>query len=663
MKRILSIFLSAIIVAVSLFGFSSTAIAAVSGKCGDNASYTYDLSAGTLVISGTGDMYNYKFSSTENDSRGWSSADCINSIVSITVESGITSIGSYAFKGLTNVRSISIADTVKEIGVRAFDNCAVGADTVTVSIPASVESIGEYAFKGMSRVSAFSVSQDNKYYSSADGILYNKNKTKLIQAPCRISGENLTIPSTVTAIGADAFYKLQNVKNIVMPASVNTVGNNVSSVFSQCKYSITVYYSKSSAFEWNVYLKNIGVNGSLYPQITFEYADKSTTVKEYPPFTSGSDITAPSPSAPKSNGDKTHNIYSFPSAFEDATGDAVYTESAEIVSCSFDKYEITDSPTYTQDGKGKYTCTACGYYYEVTIPHNNCNHQGEIKTVNLKNATCTEGGYSGDLLCTVCNQYISTGEATLPNGHSLEKKVVNPTCTEQGYTHNICTVCNEEYNDSYTNALGHSYKTTVTKATTSKAGSTVVKCTRCQSVKSNVAIPKISSAALSTTVYVYNGKVKTPSVTVKDSKGKVLKKNTDYTVSYASGRKVVGKYAVKITFKGNYSGIKTLYFYVKPKGTEISSISARSKGFRVSWKTQKTQTTGYQIQYSTSSKFTNAKTITVTKNSNYAKLVSKLYARKKYYVRIRTYKNVKIDGKTQKLCSTWSKVKAVTTKK
>ena len=70
-------------------------------------------------------------------------------------------------------------------------------------------------------------------------------------------------------------------------------------------------------------------------------------------------------------------------------------------------------------------------------------------------------------------------------------------------------------------------------------------------------------------------------------------------MSYAKGRKYVGKYAVKITFKGKYSGTKTLYFTIKPKATRISSLTAGSKKFTVKWKKQATQTTGYQVQVAT----------------------------------------------------------------
>ncbi len=174
---------------------------------------------------------------------------------------------------------------------------------------------------------------------------------------------------------------------------------------------------------------------------------------------------------------------------------------------------------------------------------------------------------------------------------------------------------------------------------------------------------KVSNIKLNKTAYTYNGKVQKPSVTVKDSKGKTLKNGTDYTVSYSSGCKNVGRYTVKVTLKGNYSGSKSMTYNINPKGTSVSKVTAAKKGFKVTWKKQATQTTGYQVQYSTSSKFKSAKTVTISKNKTTSKSVSKLSAKKKYYVRVRTYKTVKIGGKNVKLYSGWSKAKSVTTKK
>ena len=106
-------------------------------------------------------------------------------------------------------------------------------------------------------------------------------------------------------------------------------------------------------------------------------------------------------------------------------------------------------------------------------------------------------------------------------------------------------------------------------------------------------------------------------------------------------------------------------FVIEPKGTGISKIKAKKKGFAVSWKRQNSQITGYQIQYSTSKKFPKKSTKAATINSSRTttKIVSKRKAKKKYYVRIRTYKVVKWNGKDTKVYSGWSKVKSVKTKK
>ena len=85
-------------------------------------------------------------------------------------------------------------------------------------------------------------------------------------------------------------------------------------------------------------------------------------------------------------------------------------------------------------------------------------------------------------------------------------------------------------------------------------------------------------------------------MTVKDVKGKKLKKDKDYTVSYAKGRKNVGQYTVTVKFKGDYYGTEKRSFKIVPKGTDLAKLTAKSKGFTVKWKKQTTQTSGYQIQ-------------------------------------------------------------------
>ena len=243
------------------------------------------------------------------------------------------------------------------------------------------------------------------------------------------------------------------------------------------------------------------------------------------------------------------------------------------------------------------------------------------------------------------------------------KVIAQPTCTAYGKTKYTCTQCGDSYTVANIKPKGHSYKSQLTKATTAKDGQIYKKCSVCGAVTGKTVIAKASNIKLSKTAYTYNGKVQKPSVTVKNSKGKALKNGTDYTVSYPKGMKNVGKYTVKVTLKGNYSGSKSMTYNINPKGTGVSKVTAAKKGFKVTWKKQTTQTTCYQVQYSTSSKFKSAKTVTISKNKTTSKSVSKLSAKKKYYVRVRTYKTVKIGGKSVKLYSGWSKAKSVTTKK
>ena len=275
-------------------------------------------------------------------------------------------------------------------------------------------------------------------------------------------------------------------------------------------------------------------------------------------------------------------------------------------------------------------CDTCGY--DKTVPHTH-----NLTLVAAKAATCTEGGKEAYYKCEGCGKF-------------YEDVLGTKEITDLASWGNIAKIA-------------HTTKQTVTKATPTANGKIVNYCSVCKKTLSTTVIPKASSIKLKATSLTYNGKVRTPKVIVKDRTGKTLVKNTDYTVSYAKGRKYVGKYAVKITFKGKYSGTKTLYFTIKPKATSISSLTAGSKKFTVKWKKQATQTTGYQVQYSASSKFSKAKTVTVGKNTTVSKKISKLSGKKKYYVRVRTYKTVKINGKSIRIYSGWSKAKTVTTKK
>lgn len=163
----------------------------------------------------------------------------------------------------------------------------------------------------------------------------------------------------------------------------------------------------------------------------------------------------------------------------------------------------------------------------------------------------------------------------------------------------------------------------------------------------NLKKAKVSGIANKT----YNGKAQTqkPTVKVYDSgEGRYVTLSSKYyTVSYKNNKNV-GKAYVYI--KGNngksryYGNVPTQAFKINPLGTKLSKIAAGSRCFSVKWarRTTKMSTSvinGYQIQYSTSSKFTSGnKLVNVKGYKSYYKKFTKLQAKKRYYVRVRTYK-------------------------
>ena len=154
---------------------------------------------------------------------------------------------------------------------------------------------------------------------------------------------------------------------------------------------------------------------------------------------------------------------------------------------------------------------------------------------------------------------------------------------------------------------------------------------------------------LSKSSYIYNGGVNKPTVKFLNSAGKAIS-TYYYTISYKGGKAIGTSYAV-INLRNGYSGSIKIPYSIVPKGTSLKSVAAGKKTLTVKWAKQATQTSGYQLQYGTSSSFSGAKTVNITKNTTVSKKLTKLKSRKIYYVRVRTYKTV--NG--TKRYSSWSK--------
>ena len=219
-----------------------------------------------------------------------------------------------------------------------------------------------------------------------------------------------------------------------------------------------------------------------------------------------------------------------------------------------------------------------------------------------------------------------------------------------------------KYVFSVNGICNHKYKSTTTKAGVSTNGSITKTCSKCGK-KTKTVIYAAKYIKLSKALFTYDGKTHKPTVTLVDSKGKKLKSGTDYTLKYSGDCKNVGKYKVTAVFKGNYKGTHSSTITIRPKGLGISKLIPASRDFRVNWKKQTVQTKGYELQYSTTSKFSKKDTKSVMlKNTTTSKKVTGVQPNKKYYVRIRSYKEVTVNGKKEKIYSAWSGTKWVQTK-
>ncbi|MGN0633282.1 MAG: leucine-rich repeat domain-containing protein, partial [Oscillospiraceae bacterium] len=135
----------------------------------------------------------------------------------------VTAIGMSAFHNKTGIRKIVIPDSVTSIGKNAFYWCS---SLESINIPDSVTSIGINAFGSCRNLIEITVDEDNEYYSSVNGVLLDKNKTRLLAFPGGYIG-TFDIPDTVTDIENSAFYDCRKLEGVTIPTGVTVIGLQV----------------------------------------------------------------------------------------------------------------------------------------------------------------------------------------------------------------------------------------------------------------------------------------------------------------------------------------------------------------------------------------------------------------------------------------------------
>jgi len=212
-------------------------------------------------------------------------------ITSVVIPSPVSFIGDCAFKDCRKLNSITLPSSLWIISERIFEDCYA---LTSINIPSSVKNIENEVFSGCSGITSINISSlvtdidkeafvecnaaitvdaANPYFSSVDGCLYNKSKTKLISCPISKTGA-FTIPSTVDTIGKGAFIGCAKITSIMIPSSVKSVKG---SPFENCSGLITVNNANS---------KYSASDGLLF--------DKAQDTLFYCPDSKSGDYTVPS---------------------------------------------------------------------------------------------------------------------------------------------------------------------------------------------------------------------------------------------------------------------------------------------------------------------------------------------------------------------------------
>lgn len=189
-----------------------------SGNCGSSVTYTLNTDTGVLAITGTGEMANYS-SDGEFASPWYSYRD---SIKTVTIGNGVTTIGICAFNKCASLTSIEISSTVTSIGNYAFSQCT---SLGSITIPGSITTIGGNAFDYCTSLETVTIGESSGLISIGNSAFYQCTELTSIE-----------IPDSVTSIGSATFAFCSKLQEV-------TIGNSVTSIGGSAFYGLTFYDS------------------------------------------------------------------------------------------------------------------------------------------------------------------------------------------------------------------------------------------------------------------------------------------------------------------------------------------------------------------------------------------------------------------------------------